>query len=300
MSWTFERVAGPFKGRTGGMAWDGRSLLISAVADEQVLRFDPQTGETGIFRKWTGRVNGLALASDGSVFGAQEGGRRIVQFRTDGSTAPTHDLLDGAHHNQPVDVIVDSLGRVWMADAFNAQPPYGPPAYPFLAHASVLRLDPTGPDSWRLLRITHDTCGPRAVLLSADERTLYVADGDIERGDICQLFSYPISPYGSAGPCRTMLTFTAVDRGIEGMCLDADGNIIACMGWKKAGEGPSILVISPSGTILESHPAPEDLPMRCAFGGAELDSLYLTSGSGSVYRARGTGHRGGASRKPRS
>jgi len=51
-------------------------------------------------------------------------------------------------------------------------------------------------------------------------------------------------------------------------------------------------VISASGTILETHPAPADLPMRCAFGDAGLDSLYLTAGDGGLYRATDTGRRG--------
>lgn len=292
MAWDFERVAGPFRGRTGGLAWDGKAMLFSAVAEERILRYDPVSGETGEFRRWTGRVNGIAIASDGSVFGAQEGGRRVVQLLTDGSTAPTEELLDGAHHNQPVDVAVDGKGRVWIADAWNAQPPYGPPAYPFLPHASVLRLDPRGPRLWRLSRITHDTLGPRAVLLSADEKTLYVADGDADRGDVSQLFAYPLDAHGSAGPARSLLTFAPMERGIEGMCLDSDGNIVACLGWEKAGAGPAVIVVSPGGTILETHPAPADLPMRCAFGDAGLDSLYVTAGDGGLYRARNTGRRG--------
>jgi hypothetical protein len=44
--------------------------------------------------------------------------------------------------------------------------------------------------------------------------------------------------------------------------------------------------------LIESHAAPGDLPMRCAFGDADLGSLYLTSGDGCLYRARGTGRRG--------
>lgn len=75
---------------------------------------------------------------------------------TDGSTAPTEELLDGAHHNQPLDVQLDSRGRIWFADAYNAQPPYGLPAYPMLDHASVLRLDPTGPRD-----VPHRTHHPR-------------------------------------------------------------------------------------------------------------------------------------------
>ena len=120
MAWNFELVAGPYKGQTGGLAWDGSGMLFSVVAEERVMRYDPATGKADLFRPYTGRVNGLALAKDGTVFGAQEGGRRVVQFLKDGSTAPTNDLLEGKHHNQPTDVIVDSPGRVWFADAYNA------------------------------------------------------------------------------------------------------------------------------------------------------------------------------------
>jgi gluconolactonase len=292
MSWTFERVAGPFKGRTGGLAWDGAGMLFSVVGEERVMRLDPATGKAEEFRRYTGRVNGLAIAADGSVFGAQEGGRRIVRFLKDGSTASAPDLIDGRHHNQPTDVVVDARGRIWFTDPYNAQPPYGPPVYPMLDHASVLRLDPEGVRGGRLTRVTHDTVGPRAVLLSADEKTLYVADGDMERGDMCQLFAYRLRPDGSAGAGKSLLAFAPMERGIEGMCLDGGGNLIACAGWKKAGLGPQVYVISPEGTVLESHPAPADMPMRCAFGDSGLTSLYLTTGGGELYRARNTGRRG--------
>jgi gluconolactonase len=292
MAWDFELVWGPFKGRAGGLAWDGKRMLVSAVAEERVLAFDPQKSEASNFRRWTGRVNGLAIARDGSVYGAQEGGRRVVRFMRDGSTVAVTEFLDGKRHNQPTDVIADSKGRVWIADAYNAQAPYGPPTAPFLDHASVLRADPVGAGVHRLTRMTHDTAGPRALLLSADEKTLYVADGDSERGDVCQLLAYPVSAHGSLGPAQSLLTFTAVDRGIEGMCLDADGNVIACAGWRKGGAGAMVYVIDSHGTIVEEHAAPADMPMRCAFGDDGLTSLYLTTGDGGLYRARDVGRRG--------
>ena len=291
MNWEFEKVAGPYKGRTGGLAWDGKAMLFSAVQEERIMRFDPASGKAEVFRKYTGRTNGLAIAADGSVFGAQEGGRRVVHFLNDGSTAPTEELLDGKHHNQPVDVIVDGKGRVLFADPYNGTPPFGPPVYQFLDHASVLCLERDG-KTWKTKRVTHDTHGPRALALSADGKTLYVADGDIERGDVCQLFSYPVKPDGSVGSGKAMVTFMVNERGIEGMCLDSDGNILACAGWKKGGGGPVIHVISPAGMILETHPVPADMPMRCAFGDAGLTSLYLTAGDGGLYRATNTGRRG--------
>jgi gluconolactonase len=267
-------------------------MLFSAVAEERILRFDPATGKSDAFRKYTGRTNGIAIAADGTVFGAQEGGRRVIHFLKDGSTAPTCDQLAGKHHNQPTDVIVDSRNRVWFADAYNGTPPYGPPVYPFLEHASVLRLERDRRRAWKLGRVTHDTRGPRSVLLSEDEKILYVADGDVERGDQCRLLAYPVKRGGGVGPCMVLLEFAPAERGIEGMCLDSEGNIIACAGWKKGGLGPTIYVLSASGTVLETHAASADLPMRCAFGDAGLTSLYLTAGDGGLYRARDIGRRG--------
>ena len=297
MTWKFDLVAGPFKGRTGGLAWDGSGMLCSLVLEERIVKFDPKTGKADNWRKYTGRTNGISVASDGSVFGAQEGGRRIIHFCTDGSTAPTNDLVDGKHHNQPVDVFADSKGRVWIADPWNLQNPYGPSIYPFLDHASVLRLERDERKAWKLKRMTTDTIGPRAVLLSADEKTLYVADGDLEieksrSKGASTLRAYPVNADGSLGKVNVLHTFAAGERGIEGMCLDSAGNIVACTGSKKSGAGPMITVFAATGGIIESVPAPADLPMRCAFGDDGLGSLYVTTGEGQLFRCSNSGRKG--------
>ena len=290
MTWKFERVAGPYKGITGGIAWDGRRVLFSAVQEERVLSFDPASGEVDVFRKYNGRTNGLAIGRDGAIFGAQEGGRRVIQFMSDGSTAPTCELLDGHRHNQPTDLVVDGHGRVWFADPHNAVAPYGPPVYPFPERGSILRLERVGcGGAWQLRQITHDTSEPRALVLSADDRTLVVAEGNAEMGGTCDLRAYAVSDDGGAGEPHILYAFGSGERGVEGLCVDHAGNIIACGGWKKSGTGPFVHVYSPAGELLESHLAPCELPMRCAFGDAALDSLYLTAGDGCVYRARGTG-----------
>ena len=292
MTWTFERLAGPYKGITGGVAWDGKSVLFSAVQEERILTFDPQTGRVGDFRRYTGRTNGIAIGRDGAVYGAQEGGRRVIHFKPDGSTAPTCDLLDGHHHNQPTDIAVDAHGRVWFTDPHNAVAPYGPPVYPMLDRGSVLRLERNAGSPWKLQRVTRDTTQPRALLLSADEKTLYVAEGNAEMGGQCDLRAYAVQADGSVGACTVLRAFGAGERGIEGMCLDGAGNIVACGGWQKNGAGPLVYVFAPTGAVLESHPAPGTAPMRCAFGDADLGSLYMTGGDGCLYRAQGVGRRG--------
>ena len=45
MTWKFDLVAGPFKGRTGGLAWDGSGMLCSLVLEERIVKFDPKTGK---------------------------------------------------------------------------------------------------------------------------------------------------------------------------------------------------------------------------------------------------------------
>jgi gluconolactonase len=265
-------------------------MFFSAVLEERIYKYDPQTGKVSDFRKYTGRTNGIAVGPNGSVFGAQEGGRRVIEFKADGSTAPTNDLLDGQHHNQPTDVAVDSKGRVWFADAFNSTAPYGPPVYPFPDHASILRLERKGSE-WTLKRVTTDTLNARGLALSPDEKTLYVAEGDVERPGKRELRAYPISGDGVGKP-KVIHEFGATERGIEGITVDSEGNVIACGGSSKGGAGAMIYVFAPSGELKEKQPAPNDSPMRIAFGDADLGSLYLTTEGGHLYRARDTGHKG--------
>jgi gluconolactonase len=291
MSWKFDLVAGPYKGTTGGLAWDGNRMLFSAVQEERIYRFDPATGKVSDFRKYTGRTNGIAIGPGGSVYGAQEGGRRVIEFKSDGTTVQTSDQLEGKHHNQPTDLAADSKGRVWIADAFNTTPPYGPPVYPFLDDASVLLLARDAKENWTLKRVTFDTKGVRALALSPDEKTLYVAEGDPDRAGPRELRAYPVQENGSLTQCKVLHEFGTAERGIEGLTVDSEGNVIACGGSAKSGTGAMIYVFTPSGDLKEKHPAPADVPMRCAFGDAGLTSLYVTAG-GSLYRAKDTGRKG--------
>ena len=287
---TFDLVAGPYQGATGGLAWDGAHMLFSSVKEERIYRYDPANGEVSDFRRYTGRTNGIAIGPNGSVYGAQEGGRRVVEFRRDGTTVQTSDQLEGKYHNQPTDLCTDSKGRVWIADAFNTTPPYGPPIYPFLDHASVLRLERDAGNAWRLSRITTDTKGVRAIALSPDEKTLYVAEGDAEQGQgPRELRAYPVDADGSVGKPRVLLELGSSERGIEGVTTDSEGNVIACGG---SGDAAMVYVLSPAGEVIEKQRAPADMPMRVAFGDADLSSLYLTTGGGHLYRAKGSGRKG--------
>ena len=296
MTWNFEPIAGPYQGGMGGLAWDGKTMLFSLIDEGYIRSFDPDTKAVGEYRRYTNRINGIAFGPDGRLFACQDGGRRVIQFLPDGTATTTATRLDGRMHNHPSDLVIDRSGRVWFSDPYSTVLAFGPQIFPPLDHASVLRLEVDERHAWTIRRITYDTAAPRAVLLSTDEKMLYVAEGEVGRKGPRELRAYPVKGDGSVEPCVVLHTFGAdyrgEHRGIEGMCLDSDGNIIACGGWGKSGAGPMIYVFSPSGAILETHAVPGDQPMRCAFGDADRGSLYVTTGDGYVYRAKATGRRG--------
>jgi gluconolactonase len=270
-------------------------MLFSLVEEGRILRFDPKAKKTGEFRKYTNRITGIGFGPKGELYGCQEGGRRVIEFMADGSARPLGTRIDGRIHNFPNDLTVDSKGRIWFADPHSTIYAFGPQIFPQLEHASVLRLERDERRAWTIKRITFDTVAPRAIALSADEQTLYVAEGDAKSAKR-ELRAYPVKSDGTVGPFTVLHVFGAdhrgLHRGIEGMCLDRDGNIVACAGAKSAGPGPMVYVISPSGAVLESHALPGDLPVKCAFGDSDLSSLYVTTGEGMLYRAKGTGRRG--------
>ena len=299
MSWDFVPVAGPYDGQTDGAVWDGEAILFTVYPEGLILRFHPGTGETTEVRRYVVSLKGLAFDPQGTLYGAQAGVRRIVRFDPDGSTFPMEAHLDGRLHNQPDDLVADRQGRIWFSDPLDPEAREGGPD-PFgpLDHASVLRLEPAGDGAWQIRRITYDTQSPRGVLLSPDERTLYVAENAAQPDGVREIRAYPVQEDGTLGTYRVLQAFgrdsRGAHRGADGMCLDSDGNIIACVGSNKSGPGPMIYVFSPEGRILDTHPVPGDSPTNCCFGDVDRTSLYVTTGDGQLLRAQDTGHTGWA------
>ncbi len=298
MNWEFELVAGPYGSPTDGPAWDGEALLFTQLAfpfnaaDNRILRYDPTTGAATDFRRWTNRTMGLAFSGDGTLYGCQSGGRRLVRFNADGSTAPLAHKLNGVYHNQPKDLVVDSRHRIWFCDPHgDLREAMNPQIHDKLPHASVLRLEAPNLDS-SIRRMTYDTDAPAALLLSPDESTLYVAESSDAAVGARELRAYPALDDAALGPYRLLHRFGAdrrgVHRGIQGMCLDREGNILAVAGGEEAGPGPMVYVFTPEGRILESGSLP-GAPTNCALGGRDRADLYVTTVGGCLYRAAGAG-----------
>src|SRR5499427_11153374 len=209
MAWQFEAVAGPFEGPIGGVVWDRAraAVVFSTIDGGQLLALDHASIAVMELRRYTNRVNGLALGPSGELYGAQEGGRRLVEFTSDGRMVAVDALLDGKYHNQPSDLAVDRRHRIYFTDPRHAAIPFGPAIFPFLDHCSVLRLERNDRRAWVANRVIYDTISPRAVLLSPDETTFYVADGEAKEEQVRELRAYPLRPDGTVGHAAVLQTF---------------------------------------------------------------------------------------------
>lgn len=286
-SWNFEIIAGPF-GFTEGPAWDGEALLFSDIPTHRILGYDPASGETTVYREDTHEGNGLMFDADGRLYGCQggRGGRRVVRYEPDGSVTVVADQFEGRRLNSPNDLAFDAQGRLWFTD-----PRYGDYRGDLeLGHESVFRADPQADGSWMLHRVTFDTTKPNGLLISPDQQTLYVAQSEYGVDRKRELRAYPIREDGTLGRYEVLHNFYP-HRGIDGMCLDAEGNLIATAGWQQSGPGAMLYVFAPNGRVLETHPFPFDRPTNCTWGGSDLATLYVTGATGHLLAVRNTGRR---------
>ena len=138
-----------------------------------IMRYDPETGRTEVFRSPSGMSNGLKFDAQGRLVaceGADHGGRRVT--RTDMATGQAVILAshyNGYRLNAPNDLSIDEKGRIYFSD----------PKY--LGHEpmeqevfGVYRIDPDG----SITRIISDAGKPNGVAVSPDQKSLYVVSND--------------------------------------------------------------------------------------------------------------------------
>ncbi len=286
MTWSFELIDGPYGGTTEGPAWDESGLLFTHIPASRIMRYDPQTRASKVFRTDTNWANGLMLDPEGRLYACEGDARRVVRYEPSGGATVLADGFEGKRLNVPNDLAIDLEGRVWFTDPYyegSGGPWSDDLANKELDHDSVYRLDPQTDGAWSINRATFDTTRPNGLLFSLDHRSLYVAQSGRRPDEKRQLRAYPVDGDGNLG-AHTVLHDFGPHRGIDGMCLDTGGNIIATAGFMKSGPGPSVYVFSPQGDVIERHPMPVDRPTNCTFGDEDLSTLYVTTSGGHLFR----------------
>ncbi|HZT80983.1 MAG TPA: SMP-30/gluconolactonase/LRE family protein [Gemmataceae bacterium] len=258
---------------TEGPAYGPDGCVYFSDIGNRIMRFDPATGKTTEHRKPSGRANGIEFDPKGRLVACEGantgGGRRVSITGADGKVRTLADRWNGKRFNSPNDLAIDTKGRVYFTD-----PRYAGDEKRELDAESVYRIDPDG----TVTRIITDVQKPNGIALSPDMKTLYVADSN-PRGNQ-HLLAFPLRPDGTVGAKKLLHDF-GKQRGIDGMCVDAKGNVYGAAGSGKAG---GVYVFSPEGKQLAFLPVPET-PTNCCFGGKDRKTLYVTAGK-SLYRVR--------------
>jgi gluconolactonase len=258
---------------TEGPAYGPGGKVYFSDIGNRIMAFDPATGKTAVFRDPSGRANGLDFDAKGRLVaceGANTGGnRRITITEKDGSVRVLADKWNGKRFNSPNDVTIDANGRIYFTD-----PRYVGDEPREIDTESVYRIDPDG----KVTQLITDVQKPNGIGVSPDGKTLYLADNNGAKGGNRHLLAYPLKPDGSVGVKKLLHDF-GDDRGIDGMSLDAEGNVYATAGDGNTG---GVYVFSPEGKKLAFLPTPET-PSNCVFGGKNRRALYVTAGK-SLYR----------------
>ncbi len=286
-SWQWELIA-QHDSLTEGPAWDGTGLLYNECFAATTYRWNPQSGESEVWRENTNQANGMKFDRSGRLFACEGGGNRVVEIDVANPNAPATviaDQLDGAKINMPNDLDIDGRGRIYFSDPNYSQLPNN------LPHESVYLAEHIFGGNWTVKRVTFDTQRPNGILLSADQSTLYVADSPSSPSLRRELRAYPINSDGTLGDCSVLFNF-GPGRGVDGMALTTDGHILATAGSPDAGTGSAIYVFDPSGLVRATHRTPQASPTNCTFGDPTLNVLYITFGTGYVYQVKNTGFTG--------
>ncbi|HLY72720.1 MAG TPA: SMP-30/gluconolactonase/LRE family protein [Planctomycetota bacterium] len=251
-----EFTEGPAKAPDGG-------ICFSDIGN-RIMKFDPKSGKTSVFREPSGKANGLKFDVRGRLIaceGAEGGNRRVSITEADGTVRTLAERWNGKRLNSPNDLAIDTRGNVYFTD-----PRYGAQDSREIDFEGVYLVSPSG----AVTLATRDVEKPNGILISRDGGTVYVADTNSEPKGNHQLVAFRVQPDGTLADKRVLYDFGPDRRPIDGMAMDAAGRIYAAAG---TGERSGLYVFGPEGQPLAFVRMPGD-PTNCAFG--EPGVLYLT------------------------
>ncbi len=270
-----------------GPAWHpDKGIFTSGSGD--INRYDLRSGKQTLFRKGAG-TNGLLFDSKGRLLACERGPHRDQPrvTRTDVSTGELEVLAEryqGKRLNGPNDLTIDAQGRIYFTDR-----PGMNPAPDQTGMNAVYRIDPDRTIAQILAEPEIER--PNGIVISPDDKTLYLIEAHIAEGGARMIRAYDLQPDGTVTNMRVFYNFYPGRSG-DGMTIDSEGNLYVAAGLNLSrgtaetmDTKPGIHVISPEGKLLQHIPIPEDLITNCAFGGPDMQTLYVTAGK-TLFRVR--------------
>jgi sugar lactone lactonase YvrE len=224
----------------------------------QVNFFDPLTGSNRAIETGT-PVGAAALCESGALLLAVQDGFAKLDPAT-GAVTPFTGFPGASPDVRMNDGKCDPQGRFWAGTMAFDMHAGGGALYRLDSGASVATILPSVTIS-------------NGIDWSPDGRTMYYVDTPTLRVD-CFDFD-PAS--GSISNRRPFVEIDQPGAYPDGLTLDAEGNL-----WLALWGGWGVRCYSPRGELIATVDVPAAQTSSCAFGGENLDELYITTARGGI------------------
>ena len=231
-----ERVWTGLKAADGLISEPDGTLLLPEQRAHRISRFD-KNGKITLYLEDTNEAGGIALVN-GRVIAVERNMPPRVRV-----LAPERKVLADSFEGKPLqrlsDIVADRKGGVYFTEG---------------ATDSVYYLNPGG----KVSRVVTALDGANGVMLSPDDRTIYVTNGN------AGIAAFDVQPDGSI---RNQRPFVKPEGGQDGLCVDNAGRLYVA-------SDLGIQVFSPQGQHLGLIPTPRGTT-TLAFAGPDKKTLYV-------------------------
>ena len=240
-------------GFSEGPAADARgNVYFSDGKNDSIHFYEVGKGVT-LFVDDSTDANGMMFNHRGELVVCEGAAYRIVAF--DVATKKKRVLaaeIDGTHFNEPNDLTIDEHDGFYFTD-----PNYRHRGQPTVMKEDTYYVSPQG----QVTRVSTVCKKPNGILLTADGKTLYLADN---RGRV--IYRYEVA---APGKLANETLWIDLGAGPDGLTLDEHGNLYVACG--RAG----VKVYSPQGKPIGVIEVP--YASNCCFGGEDFTTLFITS-----------------------
>jgi len=266
----------PSWGNTEGPAVDSKGTLYftSRGTFKGIVSWTEAAGASQYLAVATGAgPGGLWIDANDNIYLTGTKERQILKVSPDKKVSVVAEKFEANPDvsTGPNDIVVASDGVVFFTapNGYDGSAPNG----------TIYRIAADG----KTTVFSGEVTGPNGIVLSADEKTLYVSHNTAPSTSV--IVAWPINADGTAGAMRELITVS--DCMADGMAVDQQGNMwLTCYSFGNAH------LVSPQGTILRTITTEQKALTNAVFGrGADNHTLYLTSSdmdriTGYVYRAK--------------
>lgn len=246
--------------------WDGHADLGEGVfwhAQEQAVywvdilqsklhRLNPdQTVDSWHF---PGQLSAVVPCIEGGLLATFENGLHHIDLKSETVTL-LHALETELADNRFNDGCSDTRGQLWFGSMDNKQRDKSGSFYRMDARGHIERQAAFG-----------QFCITNGPAFSADGNWIYFNDS-VER----RVYRAPLNDRGEAGQPELHIELTEEDGHPDGMCTDSDGGLWVC---HFAGGRVTRFV---DGVVDDVIDMPVPNITKCAFGGIDLNTLYITT-----------------------